>query len=68
MGARGFSGLGLMTPSWTRMAAARRAAVWTAKDRIRVERRRGPRIRETWMKRMLLVMKTVRAIRDLAQR
>ena len=55
-------------PSWTRRAAARRAAVWMPKEKRRVERRRGWRARETWMKKRLLARKTMRAMRDLAQR
>jgi hypothetical protein len=46
----------------------RRQAVCTAKERIRVERRRGPRAREVLMKMTLLRRKVVRAMRDLAQR
>lgn len=68
IGARGSSGLESTTFNWTRRAAARRAAVWTVKERRRVERRRGCRAREKWMKKMLLARKTTRAIRDLAQR
>ena len=56
------------TSSWMRRAAARRAAVWTLKDRTRVERRRGWRARETWMKIMFPIRYVARAMRDLAQR
>lgn len=68
IGARGSSGLGSTMPSWTRRAAARRAAVWMPKERRRVERRRGWRAWEMWTKRRLLARKTLRAMRDLAQR
>lgn len=46
IGARGSSGLGLMMPIWTTVAAMRRAAVWRLKERTSVDRRRGVRARE----------------------
>lgn len=68
IGARGSSGLGSMTPIWMRMAVARRARVCIPNERIIVERRRGLNSRWRWMKKTLLVKKTVRAMRDFAQR
>jgi hypothetical protein len=47
---------------------AKRAMVWMPNEIIMVERRRGVRNRCMWMKMILLAMKTVRAIRDFAQR
>lgn len=68
IGARGSSGFGVITPRWIRIAVARSAAVWIPKDIIIVERRRGLSKRCMWMKKILLVIKTVMAIKDLAQR
>lgn len=49
-------------------AAMTRAAVWMPKEKTSVERRRGGRARERWIKKMLPSRKTVNAMRDFAQR
>jgi hypothetical protein len=68
IGARGSSGFGVITPSWMRIAVARRAKVWMPNEIIIVERRRGFKIRCKWIKKILLPIKTEIAIKDLAQR